>query len=654
LNIQQVDRFVQQRRFKGPVLGPIGAYVKIVQGKEQFAPIAELAIGNGALDRFIVTNDHDRKLFQKIRKDAGCRQECGVFQMHQHPRYNIPPPPVEGIETVASVLNVTDDLVFNCLVDNCKIEERALSKSKEESEQLLLVRGNNGHSIRGKVKNVFCLPDGDNWSVKHGNLNMVANEKKLRQTIGVDKSAALAEARREINGMKEELAQHSREESRFEHEHHQHQKEWNVKKRESQNNNKEIEKLISLRDKIKEDQVSAENFDTDTSEYEQVVTEAQQGVDKVKENERSLTEEIEEKNPEIQDLKTRLEEVRIRNDKVLNDMRAAEDDLALYVQNLSQRQEKLERKRDKVKELENICEKQEARIKEIKGDVKNFLMKARVFTFHRQVRDEQEEADGEEVDSQLSQDPTDEELKAIPITDTDKEPTYYETRMKRAEKKIEQEKKRRNATKDDPAVAYQKYTRAKTILASRQENIEKIDKTSSILKEDVAKRKKRWRQFREHIAMMTDTRFDEVLNRKGSSGQIDFDHKTKELNLIVQKDSADANSQQRDVKALSGGERSYTTIALLLALGESLETPFRVLDEFDVFLDPVTRKLTIEALIKMAKAMQHRQFIFITPQDVSNVEVDPMLKVVKMKPPARNNIAGLPEQQTLDFSQSQS
>jgi chromosome segregation ATPase len=32
-------------------------------------------------------------------------------------------------------------------------------------------------------------------------------------------------------------------------------------------------------------------------------------------------------------------------------------------------------------------------------------------------------------------------------------------------------------------------------------------------------------------------------------------------------------------------------MALLIALGETLETPFRILDEFDVFLDAETRKL---------------------------------------------------------------
>jgi structural maintenance of chromosomes protein 6 len=131
---------------------------------------------------------------------------------------------------------------------------------------------------------------------------------------------------------------------------------------------------------------------------------------------------------------------------------------------------------------------------------------------------------------------------------------------------------------------------------------------------------------------------------------LEFDHKPKILNLVVQKDSTDPNSQQNDVKALSGGERSFTTIALLLALGENLETPFRILDEFDVFLDPVSRKLAMESLIEMAKAMSHRQFIFITPQDVSNVTTDPMLKILKLGAPDRSDVAGMPTQQTLEFA----
>jgi chromosome segregation ATPase len=49
-----------------------------------------------------------------------------------------------------------------------------------------------------------------------------------------------------------------------------------------------------------------------------------------------------------------------------------------------------------------------------------------------------------------------------------------------------------------------------------------------------------------------------AVNIKGSSGTIEFDHANGVLDLIVQKDSTNENSQQKDVKALSGGERSFT------------------------------------------------------------------------------------------------
>lgn len=95
-------------------------------------------------------------------------------------------------------------------------------------------------------------------------------------------------------------------------------------------------------------------------------------------------------------------------------------------------------------------------------------------------------------------------------------------------------------------------------------------------------------------------------------------------------------------------------MCLLLALGETLETPFRILDEFDVFLDAQVRKLTIRSLIHVAKRMEHRQFIFITPQDLSGLKPDPKLKIFKLRPPERHHTVGGPTQQTLDFASRQS
>ena len=196
-------------RFRGPVIGPIGAFLKIAPGKEDFAKIAEHALGGG-LDRFIVTNDHDRKELQNIRSAAGCSsKDCNIFQMAQARRYQVPAPPCDGIETVASTLSVSDELVFNCLVDNSRIDQLALAKSKDESEELLLVQDNNGReSIRwDTLQRVYFLPHGDTWQVRGGYRTMTSNDSKkgLRQTIGIDRTAAINEATREKDALQKEV-----------------------------------------------------------------------------------------------------------------------------------------------------------------------------------------------------------------------------------------------------------------------------------------------------------------------------------------------------------------------------------------------------------------------------------------------------------------
>ena len=73
-------------------------------------------------------------------------------------------------------------------------------------------------------------------------------------------------------------------------------------------------------------------------------------------------------------------------------------------------------------------------------------------------------------------------------------------------------------------------------------------------------------------------------------------------------------------------------------------------DEFDVFLDPLARKIALATLIETAKNMEHRQFIFITPQDLSSQKTDPKLKIFHLRPPARSNSVGGAQQQTLEFN----
>lgn len=44
------------------------------------------------------------------------------------------------------------------------------------------------------------------------------------------------------------------------------------------------------------------------------------------------------------------------------------------------------------------------------------------------------------------------------------------------------------------------------------------------------------------------------------------------------------NVENTDLKALSGGERSFSTVAFIVALWDVVNTPFFFMDEYDVFL----------------------------------------------------------------------
>jgi chromosome segregation ATPase len=93
----------------------------------------------------------------------------------------------------------------------------------------------------------------------------------------------------------------------------------------------------------------------------------------------------------------------------------------------------------------------------------------------------------------------------------------------------------------------------------------------------------------------------------------------------------------KDPKALSGGEKSYATICLLLALWESMASPFRALDEFDVYMDAANRHLAMKLIVDHARdSANSSQYILISPQGASQKDLTgPDIRILKMREPER-------------------
>ncbi|MEN2499700.1 MAG: Structural maintenance of chromosomes protein 6 [Marteilia pararefringens] len=91
-------------------------------------------------------------------------------------------------------------------------------------------------------------------------------------------------------------------------------------------------------------------------------------------------------------------------------------------------------------------------------------------------------------------------------------------------------------------------------------------------------------------------------------------------------------NSQSDIAALSGGERSFATICFIVALWRTMNSPLRCLDEFDVFMDMVNRRYSMDLLLNLAQSEHNSnvQFIFLTPLDMSYLKPSKYISIYKI------------------------
>jgi hypothetical protein len=98
------------------------------------------------------------------------------------------------------------------------------------------------------------------------------------------------------------------------------------------------------------------------------------------------------------------------------------------------------------------------------------------------------------------------------------------------------------------------------------------------LKRSLLLRLDRWHEFRRHIALRCKLVFQCHLSERGYYGKVLFDHVNQTLQLKVQTDDQTlTQGRDKDPRSLSGGEKSFSTICLLLSLWDSIGCPIRCL-----------------------------------------------------------------------------
>jgi chromosome segregation ATPase len=166
----------------------------------------------------------------------------------------------------------------------------------------------------------------------------------------------------------------------------------------------------------------------------------------------------------------------------------------------------------------------------------------------------------------------------------------YDTHLKMLKKRLQQAGASEEDINNEALAATNAYKQAKEMLITQQQE-------QNITKQNLEYRKDMWRQFQRHISARTRVNFQYLLSERGFRGRLELDHPNKKLSCRIEPDETRKSAAGRSTKTLSGGEKSFSSICMLLAIWEAMGSPLRCLDEFDVFMDNVNRAMSTNMLV---------------------------------------------------------
>uniref|UniRef100_A0A3P8YQ33 Structural maintenance of chromosomes protein 6 n=1 Tax=Esox lucius TaxID=8010 RepID=A0A3P8YQ33_ESOLU len=137
-------------------------------------------------------------------------------------------------------------------------------------------------------------------------------------------------------------------------------------------------------------------------------------------------------------------------------------------------------------------------------------------------------------------------------------------------------------------------------------------------------------ELRRLLSLRCKMYFDSMLSQRGYMGKMIFD-----TNTLLMYPCLGDKAALSDMRSLSGGERSFSTVCFVLSLWAIAEAPFRALDEFDVYMDMVNRRISMDMMLKIAASQRYRQFIFLTPQSMSSLPVNNLIRILRLDDPDR-------------------
>ncbi|CAG9809549.1 unnamed protein product [Chironomus riparius] len=589
--LKEIESMYKQRKFTQLPKAFLGRYIEVPDRKYRQA--VETILRN-YLTSFIVNCDKDRLVLAEVLKKYNDLQKIQIITTEfvnkvydvKRGMVNLQSPGA----VLFNVIKVSDPVVMNCLIDQCRIERIVLVENTESAIHLT----NDERSVPKNLNRVVLLkplsdyypaPNYRSYSIREQplryiqtNFTEVIKDLKRKKEALEGKYEMIRNQVRVVNAKVQEFDKYANEKKRqmfeLQNKEKQYYRELQELKAVEFPDNPDID---FLRTQLEEEKKRKAAFEKKIEESKEKLFQFRAVVDNFRQT-------MEETLKLYRESRENMQKVQQENDKLqksLNSMKNEIETKGRQIKNLQEDEKAIDQK---VKELENQVRAMTGRIK------------------------------GKRVDSHRTEDELE---KAIKIT----------------EKRIQGIESTNENIED-----VEHLLDSKMQLLENTRNIHRA--LDNVLKKLTSLRESRYmyvRKLRQHMSLRMKHKFHQLMQLRNYSAEIEIDHKEQKLQLKIIPRDGEVEGAVSNTKALSGGERSYSTVSFLLSLWSCVDHPFYFLDEYDVFSDEYNRHMMTKLLLNEAEKKKDKQFGFLTPQEFSNVSATDSVTIHKLQDPERHN-----------------
>ena len=578
----------RETRWRQRPVGPLGMHMRLRDAR--WAPVIE-AVLNDALNAFCVTNHADRALLSRILQQHQVRVQ--IFTAAPDLFDYAHGEPSAEILTVLRALEIDDPHITRALITSADIEKSALVRERAQGDRLL--RAAPANVLRCFSLDLFRITGGPT-----GSSTQTLNKAPGAPRFATDTRAQVAEAQhtlRELRGS-----------------------------------------LVRVNDALRAHAERAAAAQAERVRAERALAQLRQDHRALRQRVARVEDEMREDEPaNVAALEEARHDAEEEMARIVEQFKALENRKEAQEQALAPPTARAERLREQVEILESE-----------RGAIQDELQT--VFSERVRLRKNEEYWVGQ-IAAQATQITSTERSEAAlaeqidewtaqatdycPRVETRRTPEWLERQINTIEAQLAEADRHSGlqleAVVRELRAKNKAFQEAKQYLDSTRATIATLDRAIQL-------RLEKWHYFRRHVAIRARTNFALHLQNRGFAGSLHFDHNAQTLKLRVQTGDA-ARGHDKDPKALSGGEKSFATICLLLSLWEAIGCPIRCLDEFDVFMDAVNRKVSMKMIVRAplltqidaAKASRGVQYVLITPQNMTSAALGPYVPILTQR-----------------------